>query len=309
MGDRVLVIGEALIDIVEREGHVAEEHVGGSPANVALGLGRLGVPVRLRTGLARDDRGMRIADHLTASGVDVDDESFVLDRTSTAVARLSQEGDAQYEFDIQWRIGAPLELGDAQVVHVGSIGCFIEPGATRVRDTVRAWGNRARLTFDPNIRPSLVGDRAATLQITEDVASWSDLVKLSVEDAAWLYPGASVRSVVDRFLSLGSRLVAVTLGGDGAVIASTEAWVQVTHPVARVKDTVGAGDTFMAAMAAELAQGFQGTNAEELSVAGEFAVAAAAITVSRAGADLPTRVEVEREAQSSALRKTQSPQG
>jgi fructokinase len=293
--DRVLVIGEALIDVVEREGRVPEEHVGGSPANVALGLGRLGLPVRLRTALARDERGIRIADHLAASGVDVDPDSFVLDRTSSAVARISRAGDAQYEFDIEWRIGAPLDLGDARVVHVGSIGCFIEPGATSVREALGAWGDRARVTFDPNIRPSLIGDRDAAVRITEELASSSDLVKLSDEDAAWLYPGASIDDIIERFLSRGTRVVAVTLGGDGAIIASATARVRVGHPVAHVEDTVGAGDTFMAAMTAAVAEARLDSTADALTAAGERAVAAAAITVSRAGADLPTRAEVDRE--------------
>lgn len=299
MTDRVLVVGEALIDVVECRDRVPEEHVGGSPANVALGLGRLGLPVRLRTALARDDRGRRIADHLASSGVEVDSESFVLDRTSSAVARLSRNGDAQYEFDIEWRIGAPIELGDARVVHVGSIGCFIEPGAASVRQALRAWGNRARVTFDPNIRPSLTGDRAGALWITEDIAASSELVKLSVEDAGWLYPGASVDSVIERLLSKGARVVAVTLGGDGAIVASTAARVRVDHPVARVEDTVGAGDTFMAALTAAVAEGSLDSNADALAAAGERAAAAAAITVSRAGADLPTRAEVDRELRNS----------
>ncbi|MGB3910914.1 MAG: PfkB family carbohydrate kinase [Pseudolysinimonas sp.] len=295
MADRVLVIGEALIDVVEREGRVPEEHVGGSPANVALGLGRLGVAVRLRTAIARDERGRRIHDHLAASGVEVEPESFVLDRTSSAVARISREGDARYEFDIEWRIGEPLELGDAHVVHVGSIGCFVEPGATSVFDALRAWGGRVRLTFDPNIRPSLIGDRDAAIRTTEEIASASDLVKLSREDAEWLYPDAGLDDILDHFLATGSRVVAVTLGGEGALIASDTARVRVAHPVERLEDSVGAGDTFMAAMVATVADSGVGPDAEALTTVGRRAAAAAAITVSRAGADLPTREEVERE--------------
>ncbi len=295
MADRVLVVGEALIDVVEREGRAPEEHVGGSPANVALGLGRLGLPVRLRTALARDERGRRIHDHLAASGVEVEPESFVLERTSSAVARISREGDARYEFDIEWRIGEPLELGDAQVVHVGSIGCFVEPGASTVREALRAWGDRVRLTFDPNIRPSLIGDRDAAIRTTEEIASRSDLVKLSWEDAEWLYPDAGLDDILDHFLATGARVAAVTLGGDGALIASDTARLRVAHPVERVEDSVGAGDTFMAALVATVAEARLGSDAEALTAAARRAAAAAAITVSRAGADLPTRDEVERE--------------
>lgn len=249
----VLVIGEALIDIVTREGLPSAEHVGGSPSNVALGLGRLGIPVRLRTALGRDARGARIATHLAASGVEVEPESFALDHTSTATARISAHGDAIYDFDIDWQVGAPIEMRGARSVHVGSIGCFVEPGARSVRDAIRSWPRKVPVTFDPNTRPALVGEQSSALQVTEEIASRSDVVKLSDEDAAWLYPGATVDEVLDRLLTLGARVVAMTLGGDGASIASRRARVIVTPRTVQVKDTVGAGDTFMASLIATLA--------------------------------------------------------
>ncbi|WP_417374423.1 PfkB family carbohydrate kinase, partial [Glutamicibacter protophormiae] len=145
--ERVLVIGEALIDIVRRVAGPADEHVGGSPANVALGLGRLGVPVRLRTALGADARGERIAQHLVSSGVDVDPASWRLNRTSTATAQLAGNGAAVYAFDIDWRLDEPVELGDARVVHVGSIGCYMEPGASQVLHFIRSLPESVHLTF------------------------------------------------------------------------------------------------------------------------------------------------------------------
>lgn len=296
MTDPVLVIGEALIDIVEAAGAAPEEHVGGSPANVALGLGRLGIPVRLRTALARDERGERIAAHLRASGVDIDPASFALDRTATALARLGPEGNASYEFDIDWRLAGPVALGDARVLHVGSIGCYIEPGASAVRDAVRdavrGLAERARVSFDPNIRPALVGDRERAVAVTEDLVGVCDLVKLSDEDAAWLYPGSGADEVIDRFLALGARIVAITRGAEGAVLASRDAHVTVAPRPVHAQDTVGAGDTFMAALVAALAAGELGGDAASLRRAGETAAVAASLTVSRRGADLPTRAEL-----------------
>ncbi|RZI85266.1 MAG: carbohydrate kinase, partial [Microbacterium sp.] len=120
---RVLVIGEALIDIVD-----GTEIVGGSPANVALGLGRLGIDVELLTAIGSDDRGRRIADHLGESGVRVLPESLCLEQTSTARASIRPDGSAAYDFDIEWTL--PLSGADAHdIVHVGSIACFLEPGA------------------------------------------------------------------------------------------------------------------------------------------------------------------------------------
>jgi fructokinase len=291
--DPALVIGESLIDIVSREGATPIEHVGGSPTNVALGLGRLGVPVRLRTALGRDARGERIEQHLAASGVEVEPESFVLEHTSTALARISEQGNATYEFDIEWRIGAAVALRDARVVHIGSIGCFIEPGATTVREAVASWSTDAAVTFDPNIRPALVGSREDAVRTTEALAALSDVVKLSDEDAAWLCPGAGVDQVIARFLELGAQVVAVTAGGDGAVLASADARVEVRPPAVQVKDTVGAGDTFMASLVASLAEHRLDSSEASMRAAGDRAARAAAITVSRDGADLPTCAELD----------------
>lgn len=289
----VLVAGEALIDVVERPGRLAREYVGGSPANVALGLGRWAIPVRLRTALAHDARGEAIRNHLEASGVVLDDESFVLDRTSTAIARISAGGDSRYEFDIDWRIDPQIEIGAAAVVHVGSIGCFLEPGASEVRRLVRTVAGTARVTFDPNIRPALLGHRAAVVDVAEEIAAVAELVKLSDEDAAWLYPGASVDEVMDRLLSLGARIVVVTRGTAGAALASRDARAQVAARRVDMRDTIGAGDAFMAALIASLATGRLATDAASLRAAGETAAVAASITVGRVGADLPTKAEVD----------------
>jgi fructokinase len=289
----VLVIGEALIDIVTPEGLPSAEHVGGSPANVALGLGRLGIPVRLRTALGRDARGARLATHLAASGVEVEPESFALHHTSTATARISAQGDAFYDFDLDWQISGPIELRGARSIHVGSIGCFVEPGASSVRDAIRLWPRKVLVTFDPNTRPALVGDQSSALYVTEEIASRSDVVKLSDEDAAWLYPGATVDEVLDRLLTLGARVVAMTLGGDGATIASRRARVIVAPITVPVKDTVGAGDTFMSSLIATLAEHRLNSDEESLRAAGERAAVAAAITVGRIGADPPTRMELD----------------
>lgn len=292
VSDPVLVVGEALIDIVHTAGAAPREYVGGSPANVALGLGRLGVPVRFRTAIGRDARGERIAEHLAASGVAVDAQSFRLASTSTAVAHISAQGDARYDFDLQWSLDDAMELGAARIVHVGSLGCYLEPGASGLLAKIQGWAGRARLTFDPNIRPSLVGGRGAARERTEEIATLCEVVKLSDEDAAWLYPDSGIAEVVSRFLELGVHVVAVTCGGRGAMVASSEGLVEVPAIPVREVDTVGAGDTFMAAMVASLAMGELGADKASLLAVGRRATASAAITVGRRGADLPTRAEL-----------------
>jgi fructokinase len=247
-----LVIGESLIDIVDA-GADRTELVGGSPANVALGLGRRDVQVGLLTHLADDPFGRRITRHLEASGVYVLPESVHAQRTPTALASIGHDGQAEYEFDLTWSVRSPHDL-DPRIVHTGSIAAFLEPGAGDVRNILRNSSARD-VTF---------------------------------EDAAWLYPGLSPDVVLEAVLGLGPRLAAITLGSSGAIIVTPDVrqWVPAV-PVQTV-DTIGAGDTFMSSLiCAVLEHGSEHLDSRKLQSMGRDAAAAAAITVSRAGADLP----------------------
>lgn len=290
-GAEIAVIGEALIDIIEVEGRAPEERVGGSPANVALGLGRLGARVRLLTQLGRDQRGDAIADHLRASGVELLAGSITDAPTSTALAAIAADGHAEYTFNVRWA-RLPREPIAARVLHTGSIAAFLEPGASSLRGLLSR-SHAEEITFDPNIRPALLGARDDVVARFEELAGLSTVVKMSDEDAAWLYPGIEVAEVIDRVLSLGPRLAAVTLGAAGAELASAHARVHVDGVRVQAVDTIGAGDTFMAALIDFVAkQGSGDLDARALERAGTAAVQAAAITVSRAGADLPWASEL-----------------
>jgi fructokinase len=287
----IVAIGEALIDIIEVEGRAPEERVGGSPANVALGLGRLGARVGLLTQLGRDRRGAAIADHLRASGVELLAGSITDGLTSTALAAIGADGQAEYTFDVRWE-RLPEEPITARVVHTGSIAAFLEPGASSLRELLSR-SHADEITFDPNIRPALLGPRNAAVARFEELAALSTVVKMSDEDSAWLYPGSGVAEVIDRVLSLGPRLAAITLGAEGAELATGEARVRVDGVTVRAVDTIGAGDTFMASLVDFVAKhGSRDLDARALEHAGSAAVQAAAITVSRAGADLPWAHEV-----------------
>lgn len=287
----VLVIGEALIDIVDRGG-VRSEHPGGSPANVALGLARIGVPAALLTCLARDARGAAIGERLAASGTQVLETSFSADRTSTAVATIAPDGQASYDFDIRWSLPDTALPWRPRIVHTGSIGAFLAPGADVVARHLAEAG-AAEVTFDPNIRPALLGDRATVLDRFRRLVSLSTVVKLSDEDAAWLYPDATPQAVLDTILQLGARLAAITLGGDGALLSSNGHVVRIPAVRVSVVDTIGAGDTFMASLIASVARGGSaGLDRDALARYGDAAARAAAITVSRAGADLPWAAEL-----------------
>ncbi|PPG90675.1 carbohydrate kinase [Rathayibacter rathayi] len=291
---RTLVIGEALIDIVERDGS-ATEHVGGSPANVALTLARLGRSATLVTDIADDERGRRIRTHLEASGVDVQYGDAA--RTSTARAVLTADGSARYVFDLAWNPPAADPSGAAHV-HTGSIAIFLEPGGSAVLALLEALPAGVTASVDANIRPALVGDHAGALARFERVAAACEIVKLSDEDAEWLYPTMQLDEVLSRLLALGSQLAVVTRGAEGLLLAST--LTRVTVPAARivVADTIGAGDSAMGAILDEaFRQGLGAANGPVLDgpalhAIGRHAAHVAGITTSRPGANPPTRDEL-----------------
>ncbi|MGW7291781.1 carbohydrate kinase family protein [Streptomyces xiamenensis] len=288
----VLVLGESLIDIVDTSTGTIE-HVGGSPANVALGLGRRGVATALLTQFGDDTRGARIAAHLRESGVRVLPESLTAGPTSTATARVRADGSADYRFDISWNTPPAIQLPPMRLVHTGSLAVFLEPGGTWVCEMLHAM-NGVLVTFDPNIRPRLLGTHADALDRFTQVARLSSVVKLSDEDAEWLFPGRSMDDVVDTVLSLGPRLVAVTRGAAGAVLATVTHREHIEPTPVQVVDTIGAGDTFMASLVASvLAHSGRIDDAAVLRATGGDAVRAAALTVSRSGADLPWKCEIE----------------
>jgi fructokinase len=155
---RALVIGEALIDIVERDGQITGEHVGGSPLNVAVGLARLGRGVDFLTHIGTDARGHRIVDYIKASGVQLVSGSDTAVRTPTALATLDATGAAQYTFDLDWQLAGTPEVTPPLVAHAGSIATWLEPGCRATAALLDAYHPSATVTFDPNVRPALVED-------------------------------------------------------------------------------------------------------------------------------------------------------
>ncbi|WJM15350.1 PfkB family carbohydrate kinase [Microbacterium arborescens] len=288
----VLVLGEALVDIVETADGVTE-HVGGSPANVAVGVARLGVPVRLVTRLGRDERGERIARHVRDAGAKVAEASWTDASTDTARARIRPDGSAEYEFDVAGVV-PPVALDGAALVHTGSIALFLDPGGETCLAALEAARGDAIVTVDPNIRPALVGARETALARFARAAAAADLVKLSDEDAEWLWPGDDAPTVLETIARLGAAVVVMTRGGDGAIGRAPDGTVvEVAGVAVVVADTIGAGDSFMASLIATLVDRGVPTDAEALVRALRIAARAAAITVSRPGANPPTRAELE----------------
>lgn len=243
------VIGEALIDAVHQDDGSAQEYPGGSPANVALTLGRLGRDAQLLTWFGRDDRGKELTSWLAQSNVYVAPGSDQAGKTSVAHATIAQDGSATYRFDLDPQVPAGAVVPtNAIVVHTGSIAAVLEPGGSDVTQLLTNAQSSATITYDPNVRPSLMGTAAAVRPIIENYVRLADVVKVSDEDLDWLYPGQDPILVAHSWQKQGTALVIVTLGGSGATGISNAGTISVSVPKVTVADTVGAGDSFMGAL-------------------------------------------------------------
>ena len=300
-GPHILAIGEALIDVVitHEQPDFPVEIPGGSPANVALTLGRLDRPVALATWIGLDERGRLIDFHMYDSSVHVTGASRGASHTSTALARLDENGTASYTFDLEWAPAPPITVPPtAQIIEAGSISAIIEPGASAVLDALTRGREHALVCFDPNARPSIMGEPAAALASLERFIALADVVKVSDEDIDWLTGGAPIDEVVDRWLGMGVSLVVVTRGKHGSEVA-TASGVRFTKTPGDVEvvDTVGAGDSFMGGMIdAMWGMGLRGADAretlrtlpeEQVRAIIDRASAVSDVTVSRKGANPP----------------------
>jgi fructokinase len=301
--EHVLAVGEALIDVVHRAGGGVDAFPGGSLANVALTLGRLGRDARLVTWIGADERGDAIRAWLEDSGVRLAPGSTRAPSTSVATAHLDDDGAATYEFDLEWRVPPGTEVGEGTLaVHTGSIAAVLEPGASAVRDLVAAARRTATVTYDPNARPALMGEAGDARERIEAMVALADVVKVSDEDLEWLVPDGDPVEVARGWLALGPALVVVTFGGAGAVALTPGGEQRVAAPRVDVVDTVGAGDSFMGALVdglweagllgAARRDALRAVGGDTLAAVLERCAAVAAITVSRAGANPPRRAEL-----------------
>ncbi len=301
-----VVVGEALMDLVgQRGGRTLAAHPGGSPANVALGLARLGAPVTLVTRLGRDAFGAMIRSHLEDSGVRVDGGPDDGVSTSLAIATLAA-GIASYDFRIDWDVGnlEPVPI-ETRCLHTGSLATVLPPGNASVIGLVERERERRRVTvsYDPNVRPALMGVAARARQDIERLVARSDVVKVSDEDLRWLYEDRPDEDIAHDWLASGPALVVVTRGGAGVYALARS--VELHRPALPIDvvDTVGAGDSFTSGLLDAL------RHADLVGAARRDALAAideatlvsvvdtaalvAGITCARPGADPPTRAEVD----------------
>ncbi|WP_150953665.1 PfkB family carbohydrate kinase [Microbacterium testaceum] len=301
----VVVLGEALIDIVTTSAGAAERP-GGSPANVAVALGRLGRRAALVARVADDERGHVLTRWLSASGVALHPAGSP-DRTATAHAVIDERGNATYDFDIDWALPARVEVPAARIFHTGSVAATLAPGADEVRIAADRVRGAALVSYDPNIRPALTGGVDDARSRVEALVALSDVVKASAEDAEWLYPGVAPIDVARGWVARGAGLAVITDGDAGSLGVTAHAEVRIPAVATVVVDTVGAGDTFMgtlldgildlpAAGVDDLRAAVRALDATTLPPLLHRAAAAAAITVGREGMDPPTREDLQQSA-------------
>ena len=308
---RFTVIGEALVDLVQsREDARFAAHPGGSAFNVAITLGRLGDRVVFAGQRGTDGFGELLSAKLLGSGVRPDHWRTLALPSSLAVAALDHGGQAHYSFYFDGTAGLAFDalgpLPAADVVHAGSIASWLPPAAGFVQGVLRSAraSGTTLVSYDPNVRPALLADRAATTAEIERCIALAHVVKASDEDLATLHPGEPVDAVAARWCALGATLVVVTRGADGAV-AFGPGGELARRPAPRitVADTVGAGDSFAGALLSALAETELAAPADlaravetrdgRLEQVLRVAVAVSAITCQRAGADPPTRAELD----------------
>jgi fructokinase len=307
------VIGEALVDLVPN-GPAARyrESPGGSPFNVAVGLARLGNRTSLMARFADDRYGRLLRSAAAREGIDVSASPRADERATVATASVDDDGQVTYTFEMdgtadwQWTAAELRAISPAtQVLHFGSIAAWAAPGAEHIAGLARELGANGTvlISYDPNIRPAVIGSRERAVELVERDIRLAHVVKASREDADWLYAGLPLEEVAARWTELGPTLVVVTDGAEGAT-----AYLRAGPPLRRpgrpvdVIDTIGAGDAFTAGLLTGLVRrrlhrgGRVGGIAEgALADILDEAILVSAITCERAGAD-PPRLEELRQA-------------
>ena len=307
-----VVCGEALMDVFAAgdtpTGTQLDARIGGSPFNVALGLARLAQPIAFFSAISTGFLGERLMQALRAEGVDTSSVARVDAPTTLGLVGLDAEGVPSYSFYGEGCADRLLHMDDLarlpqqiRAVQVGSFATVVGPIAATLRALIEREHRRTPICYDPNVRLNVEPDLAHWREMLAWMLPRTHLLKISEEDLALLRPGLGLAQFAGEALAAGVRLAVVTRGGEGACAWTRSGEAAVPARALTVVDSVGAGDTFQAALLTWLAE--QGCleieaigtlSSQQLEAALDFAVQAAAITCSRRGADLPRRSELPR---------------
>jgi len=292
---QVWVAGEALMDLIPVAGGDQVPMVGGGPANTAKAVARLSYKTYFVGGISSDNYGKAIEEALAESGVDLSLVFRGNQRTALAIATIDENGLAKYDFELDGTASFAfdkswLPVGEPDVLHIGSVATLLEPGASELFNWVSS--KIVPVIFDPNVRPSIQGDRAIYRAAVERWIEKASIIKLSEDDLSWLYGGIE-EEIVSGWLSRGVSIVVVTRAEKGLSAYSSESVIDVPAVKVEVVDSVGAGDTIGAVMVEGVLQhGLEKLRGDALKSVLERAAKAAAITCSRAGANPPTLDEL-----------------
>jgi fructokinase len=298
----IWVCGEVLIDLIPGSDGVRVAHVGGGPANTAKALARLGHDVQFIDGISTDEYGVAARKELIDDEVKLDLALTSDKPTCLAIISLDANGGASYEFKIDGTATFDFNLNwlpdpsryKPQVLHIGTLVTVIQPGADVLYDWAMQVAEFAPIVFDPNIRPSVMGDHDLYEAAVEKWAALSSVIKVSDDDMAWLYPGQKYEDVAQRWLNDGAALVVVTRGSNGIIGFTQEGAVEVDGAKITVADTVGAGDTVGAIIVeAMIEKGILALTGDVLKAVLHRAAVAAGITCSRKGAQPPYKHELK----------------
>jgi fructokinase len=298
----IWVCGEVLIDLIPGSDGVRVAHVGGGPANTAKALARLGHDVQFIDGISTDEYGVSARKELLDDEVKLDLALTSDKPTCLAIVSLDADGGASYEFKIDGTATFDFNLNwlpdpsryKPQVLHIGTLVTVIQPGADVLYDWAMQVAEFAPIVFDPNIRPSVMGDHDLYEAAVEKWAVLSSVIKVSDDDMAWLYPGQKYEDVAKRWINDGAALVVVTRGSQGIIGFTADGSVEVDGAKITVADTVGAGDTVGAIIVeAMIEKGILALTGDVLRAVLHRAAVAAGITCSRKGAQPPYKHELK----------------
>lgn len=292
----IWVAGEALMDLIPQSGGARVPMVGGGPANTAKALASLGQPTYFIGGISSDSYGRAIEDELASSGVNLTLVHRGNLRTALAIATIDGKGTAKYDFELKdtttfafdesW-----LPSGEPDVLHVGSVATLLEPGSTQLFNWVSK--KSTPVIFDPNVRPSIQGDKDIYRAAVERWIEIASIVKLSEEDMFWLYESGE-EEIISSWLSRGVSIVIVTRAEKGLRAYLLGSVIDVPAVKVELVDSVGAGDTIGAVVVEGVViHGLENLKGEVLRSVLTRAAKAASINCSRAGAKPPTQSELE----------------
>jgi len=298
---QVWVAGEVLIDLFP-EGADRKPVVGGGPANTAKALAKLGIDTQFIDGISSDQYGQMAKTELMTSGLKLDYVKYSDKPTCLAIVSLNESGSAGYEFVTEntatfdfthdWLPNPKTDR--PSLLHIGTLVTVIEPGASVLFEWAQSIEKVAPIVFDPNIRPAVISDRKQYVAQVERWVSISSVVKVSGEDIKWLYPSLDIEQVINNWLIKGPSLIVVTHGDKGLTGYRKGEVVIVEAVKVKVADTVGAGDTVGAILVEAIVKdGLDSLTGLRLETMLKRAAKAAAITVSRVGANPPTFQELE----------------